>query len=91
MAKDILSQLATKVTSSVRDNFERKISSRGAVRAGKGFTLFILNEDMDHVIRTIKSLGHSCVLIHGVAETVKREIKEQEGGFLDALLAPTAA
>ena len=41
MAKDVLPKLATKATSSVLDKFERKISGKGAVRAGKGFTLFI--------------------------------------------------
>ena len=31
------------------------------------------------------------VLIDGVTETVKDEIKKQEGGFLAVLLAPSAA
>ena len=31
------------------------------------------------------------VLIEGVTETVKDEIKKQEGGFLAVLLAPSAA
>ena len=31
------------------------------------------------------------VLTDGVAETVKDEIKKQQGGFLGALLAPSAA
>ena len=34
--------------------FKRKI--KGAVRAGKRFTLFISNEDMNHIIKIIKSL-----------------------------------
>ena len=41
LTKDVLPKLATKATSSVLDKFERKISGQGAVRAGKGFTLFI--------------------------------------------------
>ena len=36
--------------------------------AGKGFTLFILNEDMN-VIKIIKSLEDSGALIDGVTET----------------------
>ena len=40
-AKDVLPILANKTTSSVLDNFERKINGWGAVRAEKGFTLFI--------------------------------------------------
>ena len=63
--------------------FERKISGRGAVRAGKGFTLFISNEDIDNIIKTIKSLEDSSVLIDAVTETVKHEIKNQEADFLE--------
>ena len=69
----------------------KKISGKGDVRAGKRFTSFILNEGMNDIIRIIKSLEDSGVLIDGVTETVKHEIKTQEGGFLAALLVPLAA
>ena len=46
---------------------------------------------MNDIIKFIKSLEGSCALIDGVTETVKHEIKKQEGGFLGALLAPLAA
>ena len=42
---------------------------------------------MNDIIKIIKSLEDSGVLIHGVNETVKVEMKKQEGGFLGALLA----
>ena len=45
---------------------------------------------MNGIIKIMKSLEDSGVLIDGVAETVKHEIKEQECGFLGALLAPSA-
>ena len=45
-------------------------------RTGKGFTLFILNEDMNDIIKIIKSLEHSNVLIDGITETVKHKIKK---------------
>ena len=61
------------------------------MRAGKGFTLFISNEDLNDSIKTIKSLKDSDVLIDGVTETVKHEIKKQEGRFLKALLAHLTA
>ena len=44
---------------------------------------------MNNII--IKLLEDSVVLIDGVTETVKHQIKKQEGGFLGALLAPSAA
>ena len=49
-------QLAPKATSSAIDNLERKISGQGVIRAAKGFTLLILNEDMDGIVRIIKSI-----------------------------------
>ena len=70
------------------NEFDKKISGKGVVRAGKEFTLFISNEDMNHVIRIGKSLEDSGVLIDGGTETVQHEIEKQEGGFLGALLAP---
>ena len=45
---------------------------------------------MKDIIETIKSLEDSSVLTDRVTETVKHEIKKQEGGFLGALLAPLA-
>ena len=45
---------------------------------------------MNDIIKIIKSLEDSGVLIDGVTETVKHEIKRQEGRFLGALLAPLA-
>ena len=45
------------------------------MRAGKGFTSFILNEDMNDIIKIIKSLENSNSLIHGIPETVKHEMK----------------
>ena len=46
---------------------------------------------MNDIIKIIKSLEDSSVLIDAVTETVKYEIKNQEGGFLGALLAILAA
>ena len=52
----------------------QKKRGKGAVRARKGFTLFILNEDMNDIIKIIKSLEDSNVLIDRVAERGKHEI-----------------
>ena len=60
------------------NKFERKISPKGAVRAGKWLTLFILNEDRNDIIKIIKSLEDSNVLIDGITETVKHETIKQE-------------
>ena len=76
--------------SNVINKFERKIIGKGIVRVGKGFTLFISNEDMDDIIRIIRSLEDLAVLIDEVNETEKHEIKKEEGGFPGALLASLA-
>ena len=56
LAKDNLPGLVSNLTSNAINKFERKVSGIGAARAGKGFTLFILNEDMNDIIKIIKTL-----------------------------------
>ena len=68
---------------------KKKISGKASVRAGKEFTLFISNGDMND-IKIIKSLKYLGVLIDGFTETVKHEIKKQKRELLGALLAPLA-
>ena len=75
-AKDFLSQLATKATLRYII-LKEKISQRGAVRAGIEFTSLISNQDMGDIFRIIKSLANSGLLICGVTETVKDEIKKK--------------
>ena len=90
LARDNLPGLVSNLTSSPIHKFDKRISGKGAVRAGKGFTLFISNGDMNDIIKTIKSLEDLDILIDGVTETIKDKIKKQEGGFLGALIAPLA-
>ena len=56
-------------------HLKRKTNEKEALRAGKGFTLFISIEDVNDNIKIIKSLKDSDVLIKGVTESVKNEIK----------------
>ena len=53
LTKDVLPKLAANTTLSVLDKFERKTSCQRTVRAGRGFTLFISNEDMDDSIKFV--------------------------------------
>ena len=48
-------------------------------------TLIILNEEMNDIMKIIKSLEESDLLIKGVSETIKNEAKNQKGGFLRML------
>ena len=46
---------------------------------------------MEDIIKTVKSLEDSGLLLKGVTETVQKEVKEQEGGFLSILLGTLGA
>ena len=41
---------------------------------------------MDDILKIVKSLEDSGVLLKGVSETIQHEAKEQRGGFLSMLL-----
>ena len=78
LVKDNLPGLVSNLTSNGRNIFERKTSGKGAVRVERGFTLFISNYDMNDIIRIIKSVKDSGVLIDGISGTVKHEIKKSK-------------
>ena len=48
--------------------------------------LIISNEEMNDIMKIVKSLEESGLLIKGVSQTIKNEAKEQKGGFLGMLL-----
>ena len=48
--------------------------------------LIISNEEMVGIIKRVKYLEESGLLIKGVSKTIKNEAKEQKGGFLNILL-----
>ena len=60
------------------------------LRSGN-ITLIISNDEFNDIIRIIKSLEDSGLLIKGVTETVLNEVKEQKGGFLSTLLGTLGA
>ena len=41
---------------------------------------------MQDLLKVVKSLEDSCLLLDGITEAVKNDIKEQKGGFLSMLL-----
>ena len=54
-------------------------------------TLIISNDEMNDIIKIVKSLEDSGVLLKGVGETIQHEAKEQRGGFLSMLLGTLGA
>ena len=53
--------------------------------------LIISNKEMENIIKIVKSLEESGLLIKGVSESVKNEVKEQRGRFIGMLLSILAA
>ena len=54
--------------------------------SGGHTTLIISNKDMEDLIKIVKSLENSGLLLKNVIESVQNEIKEQKGGLLSMLL-----
>ena len=59
--------------------------------ASHNTTLIISNKDIEDLIKIVKSLEDSQLLLKGVTESVQNEVKEQKGGFLSMLLGTLGA
>ena len=53
--------------------------------------MIISNNEIEDIIKIVKSLEDSGLLLNGVTETVQNEAKEQKGGFLSMLLGTLGA
>ena len=54
-------------------------------------SLIVSNDEMEDILKIVKSLADSGILLKGVSETIKNEAKEQKGGFLSMLLGTLGA
>ena len=59
--------------------------------SGNNITLVISNDEINDIIKIVKSLEDSGLLLKGVTETVQNEIKEQKERFLSMLLGTLGA
>ena len=85
LAKNVLAPLGlTAAKSAIDGSIQKKIH-------GSGFKLIIEQEDMNDIMKIIKALENSGILLKGVSKTIKNETKEQGGGFLSMLLATLGA
>ena len=86
LAKRVLIRLGLTAAPSVADaGIHKKILRPGNT------TLMISNDEMKDIIRIVKSLEDSGLLLKGVSETIQNEAKEQKGGFLSMLLGTLGA
>ena len=58
---------------------------------GSGTTTLIISNDEINILKIVKSLEDSGLLLKGVSETIQHESKEQRGGFLSMLLRTSGA
>ena len=61
------------------------------VGSGNHATLIISTDDMQNLLKIVKSIEDSGILLDGITETVKKEVKEQKCGFLSMLLSTLVA
>ena len=87
LAKSVLVPLGLRAAASAADaEIHKKI-----LGSGNNTTLIISNKDMDDLIKIVKSLEDSSLLLKGITRSVQNEIKEQKGGFFSMLLGSLGA
>ena len=87
-AKSVLIPLGLTAAASAADaGIHKKILGSGHNNA----TLIISNDEIDDILKIVKSLEDSGLLLKGVSETIQHEAKEQRGGFLSMLLRTLGA
>ena len=91
LAKNVLAPLGLAASmSAIAGSIQKKIHSSGATK-GAGVKLIIEQEDMNDIIKIIKALENSGILLKGVSKAIKNETKEQKGRFLSMLLGTLGA
>ena len=95
LAKSVLIPLGLTAAASAADaGIHKKIlgSGRHSSSASHNTTaLIISNKDMKDLIKIVKSLKDSGLLLKRVTESVQNEVKEQKGAFLSMLLGTLSA
>ena len=89
LAKSVLIALGLTVAASAADaGIHKKILGSGH---NNNITLIISNDEINDIIKIVKSLEDFGLLLKGVTEIVQNEVKEQKGGFLSMLLGTLGA
>ena len=89
LAESVLIPLGLTAAASPADaGIHKKILGSGN---NNNTTLIISNDEIDDILKIVKSLENSGLLLKGVSETIQHEAKEQRGGFLNMLLGTLGA
>ena len=87
LAKSLLIPLGLTAAASAAD---AGIHKKEILESGNT-TLIISNNEIEDLIKIVKSLEDSGLLLKGVTESVQNEVKQQNGGFFSALLGTLGA
>ena len=90
LVKSVLIPLGLTAAASAADAGTHK-NILGSGHNNNRTTLIISNNEIKDIIKIVKSLEDSGLLLKGVTETVQNEVKEQKGGFLSLLLGTLGA
>ena len=84
LGKSVLIPLGLTAAASAADaGIQKKILGS---RHNNTATLIISNDEMEDIIKIVKSLEYSGLLLKRISETVQNEAKKQKGRFLSMLL-----
>ena len=61
--------------------------NKNILRSGNHTTLIVSNDDMQDLLKIVKSLEYTGISLDGITETVKNEVKEQRVCFSSILLS----
>ena len=89
LAKSVLIPLGLKAAASALDAaIHKKMFESGCPSdlTSRTVTLIVSNEEMNIIMKIVKSLEESGLVIKGVSETIQNEAKKQNGRFLSMLL-----
>ena len=87
LVKSVLIPLGLTAAASAADaGIHKKILGSGNPSSSHNTVLIISNDETHDIIKIVKSLEDSGLLVKGVTETVQIEGKKQTGGFLSVLL-----
>ena len=88
LAESVLIPLGLTVAASAADaGIHKKILGSGH----NNTTLITSNDEMDNILKIVKSLENSGLLLKGASKTIQHEAKEQRGGFISMLLGTLGA
>ena len=85
LAKSVLIPLGLAAASATDAAIDKKMFGSSIA------TLIMSNEEINDIMKIVKLLEVSDLLIKGVSETIKIEAKEQEDGFVSVLLGTLGA